>query len=187
MTDPELKYPDCEKALLATVKPVKYFSNYIGGQKVILEMQHELVRLLNSQPIWDGVVTDVHVASGLTVLQVFDMEVCKVQSKKNPLGTHLAACQWFSSPHCCSLRTYSKTLIKIYVKMWWLFPNNPPTWLAWQANVERSKETKWNGTESIILFAELQLIQTVSSYENQHIFFIYRYSAVENPFSKQPF
>lgn len=38
-------------------------------------------------------VTIAHVASSLIVLQSFDIEVCYAQSKKNPLGTDLAACQ----------------------------------------------------------------------------------------------
>uniref|UniRef100_A0A3B3D388 ribonuclease H n=1 Tax=Oryzias melastigma TaxID=30732 RepID=A0A3B3D388_ORYME len=49
LATPELKYSDCEKALLSTVWAVKHFSNYVGGQKVIVETQHQPVTFLNSQ------------------------------------------------------------------------------------------------------------------------------------------
>ncbi|KAL1249401.1 hypothetical protein QQF64_020406 [Cirrhinus molitorella] len=40
---PELKYTDCEKALLCTVWAIQRFSNYIGAQKVIIETCHQPV------------------------------------------------------------------------------------------------------------------------------------------------
>lgn len=48
----ELKYTDCEKALLATA--VKNFSNYLGGQKVIVETQHQPATLTvsGSEKAW---------------------------------------------------------------------------------------------------------------------------------------
>lgn len=93
LTAPELKYSDCEKALLAAVWAVKHFSNYLGGQKVILETHHQPIVFLNSQRIRDGVVTNARIASWLMALQSFDMEVRYAQNKKSPLGTELAACQ----------------------------------------------------------------------------------------------
>ena len=89
---PELKYTDCEKALLATVWAVKHFSNYLGGQKVIVETHHQPVTFLNSQRIREGVVTNACVASWLMALQSFDMEVRYAQNNKTPLGTGLATC-----------------------------------------------------------------------------------------------
>ncbi|CAJ1057626.1 hypothetical protein LDENG_00238730%2C partial [Xyrichtys novacula] len=90
---PELKFSDCEKALLATVWAVKHFSNYLGGQKVIVETNHQPVTFLNSQRIRDGVVTNARVASWLMALQSFDIEVHYAQNRKTPLGMELAACQ----------------------------------------------------------------------------------------------
>jgi len=93
LASPELKCSDCEKALLATVWTVKHFSNYLGGQKVIVETHHQPTTFLNSQHIRDGVVTNARVASWLMALQSFDLEIRYVQNKKSPLGTDLAACQ----------------------------------------------------------------------------------------------
>uniref|UniRef100_A0A8P4K5A8 ribonuclease H n=1 Tax=Dicentrarchus labrax TaxID=13489 RepID=A0A8P4K5A8_DICLA len=89
---PEIKYTDCEKALLATVWAVKHFSNYLGGQKVIVETHHQPVTFLNSQRIREGVVTNARVAAWLMALQSFDMEVRYAQNNKTPLGTGLATC-----------------------------------------------------------------------------------------------
>uniref|UniRef100_A0A8C6LWT6 ribonuclease H n=1 Tax=Nothobranchius furzeri TaxID=105023 RepID=A0A8C6LWT6_NOTFU len=75
LSGPELKYSDCEKALLSTMWAVKYFANYIGGQKIIIETQLQPVTFLNSQRIRDGVVTNVRIASWLLALQSFDIEV----------------------------------------------------------------------------------------------------------------
>uniref|UniRef100_A0A8C6LKG8 Gypsy retrotransposon integrase-like protein 1 n=1 Tax=Nothobranchius furzeri TaxID=105023 RepID=A0A8C6LKG8_NOTFU len=95
LTGPELKYSDCEKALLSTMWAVKYFANYIGGQKIIIETQHQPVTFLNSQRIRDGVVTNSRIASWLLALQSFDIEVRYAQNRRSPLGMGLAACQ-----HC---------------------------------------------------------------------------------------
>uniref|UniRef100_A0A1A8K8T0 Gypsy retrotransposon integrase-like protein 1 n=1 Tax=Nothobranchius kuhntae TaxID=321403 RepID=A0A1A8K8T0_NOTKU len=74
---------------------VKYFANYIGGQKIIIETQHQPVTFLNSQRIRDGVVTNSRIASWLLALQSFDIEVRYAQNRRSPLGMGLAACQ-----HC---------------------------------------------------------------------------------------
>uniref|UniRef100_A0A8C6M6L4 ribonuclease H n=1 Tax=Nothobranchius furzeri TaxID=105023 RepID=A0A8C6M6L4_NOTFU len=95
LSGPELKYSDCEKALLSTMWAVKYFANYIGGQKIIIETQHQPVTFLNSQHIRDSVVTNSRIASWLLDLQSFDIEVCYAQNRHSPLGMGLAACQ-----HC---------------------------------------------------------------------------------------
>lgn len=44
----EIKFSDCEKALLATIWAVEHFCSYIGGQKVIVETGHQPVTFLNS-------------------------------------------------------------------------------------------------------------------------------------------
>ncbi|XP_013883017.1 uncharacterized protein LOC106531661, partial [Austrofundulus limnaeus] len=93
MAGPELKYSDCEKALLTTVWAVKHFSNYMGGQKIIVETQHQPVTFLNSQRIRDGVVTNSRVATWLMALQSFDIDIRYGQNKKSHLGTDLAICQ----------------------------------------------------------------------------------------------
>ncbi|KAL6487878.1 hypothetical protein MHYP_G00045040 [Metynnis hypsauchen] len=93
MLPPEHKYNDCEKALLSTVWAVKHFSNYLGGQKVIVETHHQPVAFLNSQRIRDGTVTNARVASWLMALQSFDVEVRYAQNRKTPLGTGLASCR----------------------------------------------------------------------------------------------
>lgn len=46
---PEIKYSDCEKALLCTVCAVKHFSNFTGRQKIIIETNHQPVTFLHSQ------------------------------------------------------------------------------------------------------------------------------------------
>ncbi|XP_013856387.1 uncharacterized protein LOC106512273 [Austrofundulus limnaeus] len=93
MAGPELKYSDCEKALLSTVWAVKYFSNYIGGQKIIVETEHQPVTFLNSQRLRDGVVTNSRIATWLMALQSFDLDIRYGQNKKSHLGTDLAICQ----------------------------------------------------------------------------------------------
>lgn len=64
----ELKYNDCEKALLATVWAFKHFSFYLGGQKVIIETHHRPITFLNSQRIREGVATSARVASWIMAL-----------------------------------------------------------------------------------------------------------------------
>lgn len=85
MLAPELKYTDCEKALLATVWAVKNFSNYLVGQKVIIEANHQPVTFLNSQRTREGVVTNARVASWLMALQSFDVKVRYTQNRKKDL------------------------------------------------------------------------------------------------------
>lgn len=73
--DTMVKYTDCEKALPATVWAVKHFSNYLGGQKVTVETNHQPLTVLNSQRIRECVVTNARAASWLMALQSFDLEV----------------------------------------------------------------------------------------------------------------
>ncbi|KAL1258525.1 hypothetical protein QQF64_009102 [Cirrhinus molitorella] len=90
---PELKYTDCEKALLCTVWAIQRFSNYIGAQKVIIETCHQPVTFLNSQRIRDGVVTNARIATWLMALQGRDIEARYAQNHRSALGNGLAACQ----------------------------------------------------------------------------------------------
>ena len=92
MQAPELKYNNCEKALLATVWAVKHFSNYLGGQRVVVETHHQPVTFLNSQRIRDG-VTNARVASWLMALQSFDIVVRYAKKRNLPLGTGLTSCR----------------------------------------------------------------------------------------------
>ena len=89
----EQKFSDCEKALFAAVWAVTYFSNYVGGQKIIIETCHQPVTFLNSQRIREGVVTNQRIAAWLVAFQSHDIEVNYAQNHKNALGTDLAACQ----------------------------------------------------------------------------------------------
>ncbi|KAL7405215.1 hypothetical protein ABVT39_025343 [Epinephelus coioides] len=50
----EMKFFDCEKALLATVWAVEHFRSYNGGQKVLIETSHQPVTFLNSQRLREG-------------------------------------------------------------------------------------------------------------------------------------
>ncbi|KAF7643479.1 hypothetical protein LDENG_00238730, partial [Lucifuga dentata] len=93
LSGPEQKYSSCEKALLSTVWAVKYFSNYVGGQKIIVDTCHQPVTFLNSQRIRDGVVTNARVATWLMALQSFDIDVRYAQNHRSPLGDGLARCQ----------------------------------------------------------------------------------------------
>ncbi|KAL1268859.1 hypothetical protein QQF64_034222 [Cirrhinus molitorella] len=90
---PELKYTDCEKALLCTVWAIQRFSNYIGAQKVIIETCHQPVTFLNSQRIRDGVVTNARIATWLMAFQGRDIEARYAQNHRSALGNGLAACQ----------------------------------------------------------------------------------------------
>lgn len=84
---PECKYSDCEKALLCTVWAIQRFSNYIGAQKVIIEMCHQPVTFLNSQlAACQNCSTDMLYTSAepkelaqlqLTNYRYFDENVCE--------------------------------------------------------------------------------------------------------------
>ena len=89
----EQKFSDCEKALLATVWAVTHFSNYVSGQKVIVQTSHQPVVFLNSQRLRDGVVSNSRVAKWMMAFQGRDIEVQYAQNHKMPLGTGLAICQ----------------------------------------------------------------------------------------------
>ncbi|KAI4880856.1 hypothetical protein NFI96_005790 [Prochilodus magdalenae] len=80
---PELKYNNCEKALLATVWAAKHFSNYLGCQRVVVETHHQPVTF-NSQRIRDGIVTNARVASWLMALQSFDIVVRYAKNETFP-------------------------------------------------------------------------------------------------------
>ena len=89
----EQKFSDCEKALLSTVWAVNHFSNYVSGQKVIVQTSHQPVVFLNSQRLRDGVVSNSRVAKWMMAFQGRDIEVQYAQNHKMPLGTGLAICQ----------------------------------------------------------------------------------------------
>ena len=48
---PELKYTDCEKALLEKCLTAHTVTNYLSGHKVIVETHHQPITFLNSQRI----------------------------------------------------------------------------------------------------------------------------------------
>lgn len=91
----EVKFSDCEKALLATVWAVEYFRSYIGGQRVIIETCHQPVTFLNSQRLREGRVSNSCIASWMMALQGYDIEVKYAQNHKMALGQGLAECE-----HC---------------------------------------------------------------------------------------
>ena len=89
----EQKFSDCEKALLATVWAVNHFSNYVSGQKIIVQTSHQPVVFLNSQRLRDGVVSNSRIAKWMMAFQGRDIEVQYAQNHKMPLGSGLAVCQ----------------------------------------------------------------------------------------------
>ncbi|KAL7383521.1 hypothetical protein ABVT39_012327 [Epinephelus coioides] len=91
----EVKFSDCEKALLATVWAVEHFCSYIGGQKVIIETCHQPVTFLNSQCLQEAGISNSRIGSWMMVLQGYDVEVKYAQNHKMALGQGLAECQ-----HC---------------------------------------------------------------------------------------
>lgn len=91
----EVKFSDCERALLATVWAVEHFRSYIGGQKVVIETNHQPVTFLNSQRLREGKVSNSRLASWMMALQGYDIEVKYAQNHKMALGRGLAECQ-----HC---------------------------------------------------------------------------------------
>lgn len=82
---PKIKYSDCKKALLCTVWAVKHFSNYIGGQKTIIDTNHQPVTFLHSQRIGDGMVTNSRIATWLMALQGRDIEIRYAQNHKSKM------------------------------------------------------------------------------------------------------
>lgn len=99
----EIKFSDCERALLATVWAVEHFRSYIGGQKVIIETCHQPVTFLNSQRPREGRVSNSHIAAWMMALQGYDVEVKYAQNHKMALGQGLAEyqhcdCEGQSSP-----------------------------------------------------------------------------------------
>ncbi|KAK9525318.1 hypothetical protein VZT92_015149 [Zoarces viviparus] len=103
----EIKFSDCEKALLATVWAVEHFRSYIGGQKVIIETCHQPVVFLNSQRLREGRVSNSRIASWMMALQGYDVEIKYAQNHKMALGQGLAQCQ-----HCdCEEQSSAQSLI----------------------------------------------------------------------------
>lgn len=99
----EIKFSDCEKALLTTVWAMEHFRSYIGGQKVIIETCHQPVTFLNSQRLREGRVSNSRIATWMMALQGYDVEVKYAQNLKMALGQGLAGCQ-----HCdCDDQTES--------------------------------------------------------------------------------
>ncbi|KAJ8375526.1 hypothetical protein SKAU_G00061060 [Synaphobranchus kaupii] len=93
----ELKFSDCEKALLTTIWALEHFRSYIGGQKIIIETCHQPVTFLNSQRLREGRVSNSRIAAWMMALQGYEVEVKYAQNHKMALGQGLAECQ-----HCDS-------------------------------------------------------------------------------------
>ncbi|KAL2076478.1 hypothetical protein ACEWY4_027942 [Coilia grayii] len=103
----ELKFSDCEKALLATVWAVEHFRSYIGGQRVVIETCHQPVSFLNSQRLREGRVSNSRIAAWMMALQGYDIEVKYAQNHRMTLGQGLAECQ-----HCeCEQETEHPVLV----------------------------------------------------------------------------
>ncbi|KAF0022465.1 hypothetical protein F2P81_025278 [Scophthalmus maximus] len=103
----EVKFSDCEKALLATVWAVEHFRSYIGGQKVIIETCHQPVTFLNSQRLREGRVSNSRIASWMIALQGYDVEVKYAQNHKMALSQGLAECH-----HCdCEGQSSPQSLV----------------------------------------------------------------------------
>ncbi|KAL1258486.1 hypothetical protein QQF64_009063 [Cirrhinus molitorella] len=92
---PELKYTDCEKALLCTVWAIQRFSNYIGAQKVIIETCHQPVtsQIEQLHARWCWSPTHLHSHVVCMALQGRDIEARYAQNHRSALGNGLAACQ----------------------------------------------------------------------------------------------
>lgn len=82
----EIKFSDCEKALLTTVWAVEHFCSYISGRKVIIETCHQPVTFLNSQRLREGRVSNSRIASWMMALQGYDVEVKHAQNLKMALS-----------------------------------------------------------------------------------------------------
>ncbi|KAJ8346749.1 hypothetical protein SKAU_G00281500 [Synaphobranchus kaupii] len=93
----ELKFSDCEKALLTTVWALEHFRSYIGGQKIIIETYHQPVTFLNSQRLREGRVSNSRIATWMMALQGYEVEVKYAHNHKMALGQGLAEYQ-----HCDS-------------------------------------------------------------------------------------
>ncbi|KAJ8340608.1 hypothetical protein SKAU_G00352410 [Synaphobranchus kaupii] len=93
----ELKFSDCEKALLTTIWALEHFRSYIGGQKIIIETCHQPVTFLNSQRLREGRVSNSRIAAWMMALQGYEVEVKYAQNHKMASGQGLAECQ-----HCDS-------------------------------------------------------------------------------------
>ncbi|XP_071321246.1 protein NYNRIN-like [Trachinotus anak] len=89
----EIKFSDCEKALLPTVCAVEHFHSSTLGQKVIMETCHQPVTVLNSQSLREGRMPNSRIASQKMALQGYDIEVRYAQNHKMALGLDLAECQ----------------------------------------------------------------------------------------------
>uniref|UniRef100_A0A8C5Q8I3 ribonuclease H n=1 Tax=Leptobrachium leishanense TaxID=445787 RepID=A0A8C5Q8I3_9ANUR len=86
----EIKFSDCEKALLATVWALQNFRSYIQGERIIIETAHQHLQYLHSSRIRDGNLSNSRITAWTLSLQGWPLEVRYRPDQKNPVAQGLA-------------------------------------------------------------------------------------------------
>ncbi|XP_053327932.1 uncharacterized protein LOC128502195 [Spea bombifrons] len=86
----EVKFNNCEKALLSTVWALQNFRSYIHGEKIIVETAHQPLQYLQSNRIRDGNLSNSRITAWTLFLQGWPLEVRYNQNKKNVVAQGLA-------------------------------------------------------------------------------------------------
>ncbi|XP_044150781.1 protein NYNRIN-like isoform X2 [Bufo gargarizans] len=86
----EVKFNDCEKALLSTVWALQYFRSFIQGEKIIVETAHQPLQYLQSDRIKDGNLSNSRITAWTMSLMGWPLEIRYKQNNKNPVAQGLA-------------------------------------------------------------------------------------------------
>ncbi|OCT56200.1 hypothetical protein XELAEV_18000510mg [Xenopus laevis] len=71
----EIKFNNCEKALLATVWALQYFRSFIQGEKIIVETAHHSLQYLQSDRIKEGNLSNIRITAWTMSLMGWPLEI----------------------------------------------------------------------------------------------------------------
>lgn len=86
----ELKFDNCEKALLSTVWALQNFRSLIQGERIIIETSHQPLQYLQSEHIRKGNISNSRITAWTMSLQGWPLEIRYSQDKKSPVAQGLA-------------------------------------------------------------------------------------------------
>ncbi|OCT57681.1 hypothetical protein XELAEV_18003139mg [Xenopus laevis] len=86
----EIKFNNCEKALLATVWALQYFRSFIQGEKIIVETAHQSLQYLQSGRLKDGNLSNSRITAWTMSLMGWLLEIRYKQDNKNLVAEGLA-------------------------------------------------------------------------------------------------
>ena len=82
---PELRYTTTEKELLAIINCLKKFKTYVLGRKLIIRTDHQAIKFLKPQNVWNDRIT-----RWMLFLQQFDMVIEHISGKENLIADTLS-------------------------------------------------------------------------------------------------